>query len=192
MVFLYPRSFVRSSFVLSNSNAGIPKHVKPQFDVCAGAAHSAAAGSHRATSCTIVPSFVDTNILVYAEDVDAKAKNDIARELILQLWDDGDGVLSIQVLQEFYVTVTRKVKKPLSNAKAFAIVEEYLAWKIVDNTARLLTSAIELHQKAKISFWDAMVVVAAVESGCDRLYTEDLNHGQRFDSVLIVNPFKHA
>ncbi|HEX7478672.1 MAG TPA: PIN domain-containing protein [Polyangiales bacterium] len=128
---------------------------------------------------------------MYADDRDAKAKHEIARDLILELWDDRSGVLSIQVLQEFYVTVTRKLKKPLSSAKAQEVVEEYLTWAVVENTGALLTAAIDLQQKAQLSFWDAMVVQAAIEAGCTKLYSEDLNDGQHFGSVIVVNPFKH-
>ena len=135
-------------------------------------------------------SFVDTNVLIYAEDRDAKAKHEIARDLVLGLWDDREGVLSVQVLQEFYVNVTRKLKKPLSNAKALGIVEEYLTWTIVENTGALLTSAIRLQTKAQLSFSDAMVVQAAIAGDCARLYSEDLNHGQKFGSLEVVNPFR--
>jgi predicted nucleic acid-binding protein len=141
-------------------------------------------------SSTTVPSFVDTNILLYAEDRDAKSKHAVARDLVLQLWDDRDGVLSVQVLQEFYVNVTRKLKKPLTNAKALEVVQEYLTWTVVENTGRLLTSAIELQQKHQLSFWDAMVVQAAIEGGCDKLYSEDMNAGQKFGPLVIVNPFQ--
>lgn len=136
-----------------------------------------------------MPRFVDTNILIYAEDRDAGRKHDVARDLIVALWNDRDGALSVQVLQEFFVNVTRKLKRPMKSARAREIVDEYLTWTVVENTGRLLTAAIELHQRAKLSFWDAMVVQAALESGCDRLYSEDLNHGQRFGAVVIVNPF---
>lgn len=139
-----------------------------------------------------MPSFVDTNILVYAEDRDAKAKHDIARDLVLDLWNDRQGVLSVQVLQEFYVTVTRKLKKPLRATDALDVVREYLTWTVVENTKSLLVQAIDLQQRAQLSFWDAMVVQAAIQAGCDRLYSEDLNAGQRFDSVIVVNPFKTA
>jgi len=141
-------------------------------------------------SFTTVPSFVDTNILVYAEDKDAKAKHEKASELLVRLWSERDGALSVQVLQEFYVTVTRKLKKPLTSAKAKEIVDEYLTWTLVENTAKLLRGAIELQQRAQLSFWDAMVVQAALEAGADKLYSEDLNDGQRFGSLVIVNPFK--
>ena len=137
-----------------------------------------------------MPSFVDTNILVYAEDRDAKIRHDIARDLVLGLWNDRQGAVSVQVLQEFYVTVTRKLKKPLRATQALDAVREYLTWRVVENTGSLLVQAAELQQRAQLSFWDAMVVQAAIQAGCDRLYTEDLNAGQRFDSVIVVNPFK--
>jgi predicted nucleic acid-binding protein len=136
-----------------------------------------------------VPSFVDTNVLIYAEDLDAEDKHEIARDLVVDLWTRQDGVLSVQVLQEFYVNVTRKLKKPLNSAKALSIVEEYLSWKVVENTGALLVEAVKLQQKAQLSFWDSLVVEAAIESGCDRLYSEDMNAGQRFGSVVVVNPF---
>ena len=149
-----------------------------------------AADFQRAKRCTTVPSFVDTNVLVYAEDRDARGKHEIARDLILELWNTQDGVLSVQVLQEFYVTVTRKLKKPLRSGRALDIVQEYLTWTVVENTGRLLIDAVRLHHKAQLSFWDALVVQAAADVGCERLYSEDLNAGQRFGSVVIVNPFK--
>ena len=137
-----------------------------------------------------MPSFVDTKILVYAEDRDAKTKHELARDLVVKLWDERSGVLSVQVLQEFYVNVTRKLKKPLSSAKALEVVEEYLTWTVVENTGKLLTTAVELQQKTQLSFWDAMVVQAAIDGGCDTLYSEDLNAGQRFGALVVVNPFK--
>jgi predicted nucleic acid-binding protein len=126
---------------------------------------------------------------LYAEDRDAGRKHDVARDLGLRLWDARDGVLSVQVLQEFYVNVTRKVRKPLTGAKALEIVQEYLTWTVAENTGPLLVAAVELQQRAKLSFWDALVVQAAMEVGCDRLSSEDLNAGQTFGSVTVVNPF---
>jgi predicted nucleic acid-binding protein len=136
-----------------------------------------------------VPSFVDTNVLIYAEDRDAKVKHRIARDLVVDLWERQDGVVSVQVLQEFYVNTTRKLRKPLTPAKAKEIVAEYLTWTVIDNTGRMLVEAIELHRKAQLSFWDALIVEAAIRGGCDRLYSEDLNAGQRFGTLVIVNPF---
>jgi predicted nucleic acid-binding protein len=136
-----------------------------------------------------VPSFVDTNILVYAEDRDAGRKHEVARDLIVDLWNSRDGVLSIQVLQELYVTLTRKVRRPLSAARAAELVREYLAWRVADNDGALLIGAMALQQKGSLSFWDALIVEAANAAGCQRLYSEDLNPGQRFGAVEIVNPF---
>jgi len=137
-----------------------------------------------------VPAFVDTNILVYAEDRDAGEKHGVARDLIVRLWDDHSGVLSVQVLQEFYVTVTQKLAKPLTSARALEIVTEYLTWTVVENTGKLLAEAIVLQQTFRLSFWDAMVVQAAIEARCDYLYSEDMNPGQRIGSLVVVNPFQ--
>lgn len=149
-----------------------------------------AASFRHGTTYTIVPSFVDTNILIYAEDRDAKAKHAIARELVVDLWDRGDGVVSVQVLQEFFVNVTRKLKKPLSVAKAREIVVEYSTWSVVENTTKLLADALVLHEKSQLSFWDSMIVQAAIAAGCDRLYSEDLGAGRRYGSVVVINPFR--
>lgn len=137
----------------------------------------------------IAKTFVDTNVLVYAEDRDAGPKHEIARDLIVSLWDARQGVVSIQVLQDFYVTITKKPKKPLSPTKALDIVREYLTWEVVENSSELLVAAITLQQKAQLSFWDAAVVQAALSAGCSRLCTEDLNNGQRFGSLVLENPF---
>lgn len=137
-----------------------------------------------------MPSFVDTNVLVYAVDRDAKGKHEAARELVLGLWNDRQGVLSVQVLQEFYVTVTRKLKRPLRPVEALDMVREYLTWNVIENSGGLLVDAVELQQRAQLSFWDALVVQAAIQAGCDKLYSEDLNAGQRIGSLVVVNPFK--
>lgn len=137
-----------------------------------------------------MPAFVDTNILVYAEDRDAKGKHEIARDLILSLWDDRSGVVSVQVLQELYVTLTRRLKRPMAPARASALVEEYLTWTVVENTSKLLAEAMALQQETRLSFWDALVVQAALEAGCETLWSEDLNAGQRFGALRVVNPFR--
>jgi predicted nucleic acid-binding protein len=136
-----------------------------------------------------VPNFVDTNVLVYAEDQDAGRKHTIARDLVTDLWHSGEGVLSIQVLQEFFVNVTRKLSRPLPPDDALAIVEQYLTWRVVENTGELLLGGIRLASTLKVSFWDALMIQAALLAHCDRLWTEDLNHGQRIGNLVIVNPF---
>jgi predicted nucleic acid-binding protein len=136
-----------------------------------------------------VPSFVDTNVLVYAEDLDAGGKHSIARDLVADLWRSGDGVLSVQVLQELFVNITRKIPRPLAPQEALAIVEQYLTWRVVENTGELLLASIRLASTLKVSFWDAQVLQAARMEHCDRLWTEDLNHGQKVGDLTIVNPF---
>jgi len=136
-----------------------------------------------------VPVFVDTNILVYAEDRDSGIKHNIARDLVADLWRSGEGVLSVQVLQEFFVTVTRKMPRPLDPDEALAIVEQYLAWRVVENSGGLLLAGIRLASTLRVSFWDALILQAARVEHCDRLWTEDLNHGQRIENLTIVNPF---
>lgn len=133
--------------------------------------------------------FVDTNILIYAEDVSSGEKHMRARELILDLWDKGDGVVSVQVLQEFYVNVTRKIGNPLSARAAATIVREYLTWQVVENTRELLVDGMARVESAQLSFWDAMVIQAAISRGCDSLYSEDWQHGLRFGELQIINPF---
>lgn len=136
-----------------------------------------------------MPIFVDTNILVYAEDRDAGVKHAVARDLVSGLWRSQQGVLSVQVLQELFVTVTRKMPRPLSPDKALAIIEEYLTWRLVENTGDLLIAAIRRASQLRVSFWDALILEAALVEHCDRVWTEDLNHGQRIGDLVIVNPF---
>ncbi len=136
-----------------------------------------------------MPTFVDTNILVYAEDRDAGEKHEAARDLITDLWHSGDGVVSVQVLQEFFVNVTRKVPRPVDPVEARAIVEQYLTWRVVQNTGALLLAGIRLASSLQISFWDALLIQAALDEGCERIWTEDLSHGRRVGDLTILNPF---
>lgn len=136
-----------------------------------------------------MPAFVDTNILVYAEDRDSGSKHIAARDLVADLWRSGEGVLSVQVLQEFFVNVTRKIPRPLSHDEALTIVEQYLTWRVVENTGELLLGAIRLAPTLQLSFWEALIVQAARMERCDRLWTEDLSHGRRVGDLVILNPF---
>lgn len=133
--------------------------------------------------------FVDADILVYAFDSSAGRKQQAAQALLEKLWQSNAGCLSVQVLQEFFVTVTKKVAKPLPPVEATARVREFAAWRVFAPKADDVLNAIGLHTQAKIAFWDAMVVLAAAESGCDVLWTEDLTDGQRLRGVRIRNPF---
>jgi predicted nucleic acid-binding protein len=135
------------------------------------------------------PEFVDANVLVYALDASAGAKQGAAQRLLRSLWDRGNGCLSVQVLQEFFVTVTRKVPYPLSIDQAAERAREFARWKVFAPTAEDVLSAIRLHKETTLSFWDAMVVLAAAESGCEVLWTEDLQDGQVVAGVRIRDPF---
>jgi predicted nucleic acid-binding protein len=136
--------------------------------------------------------FVDTNILLYAHDSSAGAKQDQARTLVEQLWESRDGCLSVQVLQEFFVNVTRKIARPLSAEMAKEIVADFSRWHMHVPAADDVLHAIGIHQRAEISFWDAMIVRSAAEMDCAVLYSEDLNPGQEYSGVRVENPFQQA
>lgn len=135
--------------------------------------------------------FVDTNVLIYAHDVDSAAKHQRAEQILKELWNARTGALSTQVLQEFYVNVTRKIPKPLSKTAARSIVNGYLIWCVETTTAEI-SEAFRIEDEAKIAFWDALIVAAAIKAGADRLLSEDLNPGQTISGVRIENPFREG
>lgn len=140
-------------------------------------------------NCTHVKTFVDTNILVYAYDRGAGPKHERARAAVEKLWHDGNGVVSVQVLQEFYVNVRRKARKPISPEQSRQLISDYLAWNPVINDGAILLAAMEIEKRFMLSFWDAMIVAAALKTGADILLSEDFNSGQVFDQVTVKNPF---
>ncbi len=131
--------------------------------------------------------FFDTNILLYADDEDAGVKRDRARVVIAEALLEGTGVVSTQVLQEYFVNATRKLQ--LDPAKARARLENYLAFEVITVRVEQLLGAIDLHRLRALSFWDALIVRSASDAGCDRLLTEDLHAGLRLEGVLVENPF---
>jgi predicted nucleic acid-binding protein len=133
--------------------------------------------------------FVDTNVLIYAHDVSAGAKHTRATALLADLWAQGHGCLSIQVLQEFYLNITAEVRRPLDPETARQRVENVGFWTVHSPTAADVVAAIRLQQSARLSFWDAMVVVSAQRLECQTLWSEDLQPGQTIAGVAIVNPF---
>ncbi|MEX2535534.1 MAG: PIN domain-containing protein [Trueperaceae bacterium] len=135
--------------------------------------------------------FLDTNILVYAHDVTAGEKHKIAKRLVADLWPNGGGCLSIQVLQELYVTLVRKVQD-MTPKTARVLVESYSHWRTHRPAGIDVVSAINVHREQQLSFWDAMIVQSASLSGCEKLYTEDLNDGEWILEVQVVNPFAAA
>jgi predicted nucleic acid-binding protein len=134
--------------------------------------------------------FLDTNILVYAHDLDAGIKHQVAVKIVKDMWNHRTGVLSTQVLQEFYMTLTKKIGSPIPPLEAREIIRSYISWEIMENTATSVIRASEIEEKHHISFWDALVVVAAYNSKVDKILTEDLNSGQVIEGILIENPFK--
>ena len=133
--------------------------------------------------------FVDTNILIYAHDLDAGQRNEISAAILRDLWENRIGIISTQVLQEFYVNVTRKIENPLPKSKARGIIESYLAWPVELNDAGTVLSASEIEDRYMLSFWDAMIVASARKAKAEKLLTEDLNHGQEIEGILVENPF---
>ena len=132
--------------------------------------------------------FVDTNVLVYAHDKKEGYKQDAAKAILRDLWDRDFGALSMQVLQEFYSTVTRKVATPLPREKARLIVSQYAYW-CIETTPVEIKNAFRIEDEARINFWDAMIVAAAIKAGATRILSEDLSHGQIIAGVKIENPF---
>ena len=133
--------------------------------------------------------FVDTNVLVYALDDDQGSRHETARALIEELWETEQGVLSTQVLQELYVTLTRKLSKPMTRPRARALIERYAAWPTHQITADDIVAASDLEQRHSLAFWDALIVVAAQRLNAKRVVTEDMQNGRLFGNVRIVNPF---
>lgn len=132
--------------------------------------------------------FLDTNILLYADDLDAEDKTAIARDLIRSCVVDRSGVVSTQVLQEYFVNARRKLGMDGAAARARVETYSYLRLLVVD--LDLILGAIDLHRLDSVSFWDALIVRAAQRAGCDVLYSEDLQHGRRYEQLRIVNPFR--
>jgi predicted nucleic acid-binding protein len=138
------------------------------------------------------PVFVDTNVLVYARDDSERHKQRQAREWMGALWTRRAGRLSMQVLHEFYVTVTQRLRPGLSRDEARRDVRDLLAWRPLPLDDRLIEATWSHQDRHALSFWGALVVAAANLAGCEYLLTEDLHDGQPFDGTTVLNPFTHA
>ena len=135
--------------------------------------------------------FVDTNVLVYARDDLEPEKQPVARGWLEYLWNTGAGRTGIQVLNEYYVNVTRNVRQPMAPEVARSEISDLAEWQPVGIDERLVAAAWEIEDRYDFHFWDALVVAAAQAAGCDALLTEDLHDGQDLDGVVVVNPFLH-
>jgi predicted nucleic acid-binding protein len=138
---------------------------------------------------TAGPTFVDTNVLVYAHNAAEPDKHATARTAVDRLWADRSGIVSTQVLSEFYDVMTRKAKPPMSPIEAREIVGLYGTWRVVESNVALILAAGALHESDSIAFWDALIVEAARLAGCTVLLTEDLQKGRTFGALEVVDPF---
>lgn len=131
--------------------------------------------------------FLDTNILLYAYDLDASAKRRVALEAVELGWmHPGTVVISVQVLQEFHVNLTRK---GLEREAATQVVRDYLSWPVIENSVSLFRKGCDLQARWQLSLWDAMILAAAHSAGAQELWSEDLNPGQDYGGIRVVNPF---
>lgn len=134
--------------------------------------------------------FVDTNVLVYARDSSEGEKQKRASSWITGLWQSRQGRLSLQVLHEYYVTVTRRLKPGLKQELARADVQNLRAWRPLALNAPVLQGAWTIEERYGLSFWDGLIVSAAQLADCRYLLTEDLQNGQRFDALQVLDPFQ--
>jgi len=137
-----------------------------------------------------VPVFVDTNVFVYRFDVSEPEKQIRCEAWLRQLWNEGSGRVSVQVLCELYVTLTRKLDRPLPRVDAQAVVRSLFAWQpaVVDRST--VEAAWQLQERYALSWWDALIVAAAQTTGSSILLTEDLGHDHVLGAVRAVNPFR--
>ncbi len=131
--------------------------------------------------------FLDTNVLVYADDRDSREKQTKAQALISSAVADGSCVLSTQILQEYFVIATRKLKVPSEVAEKK--VQLYASLSLVEIRASHILEAIKIHRLYQLSLWDSLVIQAASAAGCRQIFSEDLQHGMRINSVEVINPF---
>jgi predicted nucleic acid-binding protein len=136
-----------------------------------------------------VPLMVDANVLVYADDVSDARKHAVASEWLDLLWSSHRGRVSTQVLSEYYVTVTRKLARGLSQGDARASVRRYQLWQPWQVDHQTVETAWGIEARFGVHYWDALVIASAQQSGCRYLLTEDLQHGQAIGAVTVLNPF---
>lgn len=136
--------------------------------------------------------FFDTNILVYAVDAGDRARQNIAIDRLARAIKDDSVVISTQVLQEFYNVTTRKLRPPLSAAEAISQITQLCAFEVIGATADSVLAAADLARQHQLSWWDALILEAALRANADVLVSQDGQHGQRFGRLLIENPFLAA
>jgi predicted nucleic acid-binding protein len=138
------------------------------------------------------PVFVDTNVLLYVWDARDPVRQHRAVEWLSHLWESRRGRTSIQVLSEFYVAATRKLRPALPMDRARLYAATFLAWSPVASDAALLEEGWRLEERYRLSWWDALIVAAGHRAGCRQLLTEDFQSQQDFDGLTVANPFSTA
>lgn len=133
--------------------------------------------------------FVDTNILVYSRDLSEPAKQAEALGRLSVLWQNGTGRISTQVCNEYYTTVTQKLKPGLSKDEAWQDVEDLFAWQPLAVDKKVLIKAKTCQSRYQLSWWDSLIVSAAYYCNCDTILSEDLNNGQKYFDITVDNPF---
>lgn len=134
--------------------------------------------------------FVDTNILLYARDASEPEKQLVANALLEELWENRNGRLSVQVLNEYFVNATRKLDPGLTAEEAWDDIEALNSWDPMPIDMAILTRSYAVQRRYGLSWWDSMIVAAAEACGCARIYSEDLSHGATYFGITVVNPFK--
>ena len=136
------------------------------------------------------PAFTDTIILLYAVAADDPDRSPVAQDLLRTLMATNALRTSTQVLQELFVNLTRKARRPIAPKRALEYMDQVAAWPVVVTEYADIQKAVSLADTSRLSFWDALIVVSAAKCGARILYTEDLNHGQTISGVRITNPFR--
>ena len=134
--------------------------------------------------------FCDTNVVVYAYDLTAGAKREQAVLLLERLWQARNGVVSVQVLQELFVSLTGRLTPRMPTDRARSVVADMATWQVVEPTRGDVLEAINASERWQVSFWDAMVLTTAKKAGATVLWSEDLNDRQSYDGTVVRNPFR--
>ena len=133
--------------------------------------------------------FIDTNVLVYAYDMADQRKQKLAQNLLTQLLKEDRGVISTQVLAEFYTIVTKKSSTPLIFEESQRLIDIFATFFVQEINLTIVKKAIDIHKRYKISFWDGQIIAAAEFSGCSTVFSEDLSSGHTYQGLLLTNPF---
>ena len=134
-------------------------------------------------------SFIDSNVLIYLYDTSEPHKREVAEHIVTRLIENGNGVLSVQVLGEFFFTVTRRIENPLSIEEATSAIDRFDTMPTLDIDTAMVRRAIATHGRYGTTYWDSLIIAAAERAGCTAILSEDFNNGQSYHGMLAVNPF---